>query len=72
LKTSIEEFCTQYVTAVELARQIDSSPKKVVCLLKERKIFPVTGKEIDGGRQYLFLRKEVTTVVNTILKQIIN
>ncbi len=68
LKSSIEEFCLRYVTAVELSCQIDTSPKKVICLLSDRNIFPVTGKEIDGGRQYLFLRREVTAVLNEILQ----
>ena len=63
LKSSIEEFRTQYVTAVELARQMNTSPRKVVSLLGDRNIFPVTGKVIDGGRQYLFLRKEVNVVL---------
>jgi hypothetical protein len=68
LKASIEEFCSQYVTAVELARQMDTSPRKVVSLLSDCNIFPVTGKEIDDGRQYLFLRKEVTVDLAKILQ----
>jgi hypothetical protein len=68
LKASIEEFGNQYVTAVELACQIDTSPKRVVCLLSDRNIFPVTGKEIDGGRQYLFLRREVTAALTKLLQ----
>jgi hypothetical protein len=68
LKASIEEFRLKYFTAVELARQIDTSPKKVICLLREQNIFPVTGKEIDGGRQYLFLRREVTAALTKILQ----
>ncbi len=68
LKASIEEFCLKYVTAVELARQIDTSPRKVICLLRERNILPVTGKEIDGGRQYLFLRREAMAIINEILQ----
>ncbi len=67
LKASIEKFCLQYVTAVELAHQIDSSSRRVILLLKDRNIFPVTGKEIDGGRQYLFLRRELKATLNEIL-----
>ena len=59
LKASIDEFRLQYITAVELACQINTSPRKAIKLLKEQNIFPVTGREIDGGRQYLFLRTEV-------------
>jgi hypothetical protein len=68
LKASIEEFRTQYVTAVELARQMNTSPRKVVSLLSDRNILPVTGKAIDGGRQYLFLRREVTAALTKILQ----
>ncbi|HEY9769455.1 MAG TPA: TniQ family protein [Coleofasciculaceae cyanobacterium] len=68
LKVSIEEFRNQYITAVELARQMDTSPRKVVSLLGDRHILPVTGKEIDGGRQYLFLRKEVTVDLTKIIQ----
>lgn len=63
LKASIEEFRLNYVTATELADRIGSSPKKVVCLLNRENIFPVTGKSIDGGRQYLFLRKTATATL---------
>ena len=63
LKSSIKEFQTQYVTAVELARQMDTSPRKVVSLLGDRNILPVTGKLVDGGRQYLFLRREAETAL---------
>lgn len=68
LKSSIEEFQTQYVTAVELACQMDTSPRKVVSLLGDRDILPISGKAIDGGRQYLFLRKEVTAVLTEVIK----
>ncbi len=68
LKASIKEFCLKYVTAVELARQIDTSPRKVICLLRDRNILPVTGKEIDGGRQYLFLRREATAALTKIFQ----
>ena len=62
LKSSVEKFQNQYVTAVELSRQMDTSPKKAVSLLGDRNIHPVSGKSVDGGRQYLFLRKEATGI----------
>ncbi|MEL6439837.1 MAG: TniQ family protein [Cyanobacteria bacterium J06621_8] len=65
LQSSIKEFQTQYVTALELARQIDTSPRKIVSLLGDRNVIPVTGKAIDGGRQYLFLRREVIEILQT-------
>ncbi len=68
LKASIEEFHLKYITAVELASQIDSSPKKVVYLLMESNISPVTGKVIDGGRQYLFSRKEAISAIGKMMQ----
>jgi hypothetical protein len=68
LKSSLEKFQAQYVTAVELACQIDTSPRKVVSLLEERNILPVTGKAIDGGRQYLFLREEVKAILTEVMQ----
>ena len=65
LKSSIKEFQTQYITAVELARQMDTSPRKIVSLVRDRDILPVTGKLVDGGRQYLFLRREVIEILQT-------
>ena len=58
LRSSIEEFQTKYITAVELARRINTSSRKVISLLGEQNVFPISGKSVDGGRQYLFLKKE--------------
>ena len=66
LRTSIEEFCLKYVTAAELARSIGSSPRNVICLLGKQNILPVTGKNIDGGRQYLFLRMDATAALKDL------
>ena len=59
LKSSIAKFHTQYVTAVALACQIHTSPRKVISLLNEKNVFPISGKQVDGGRQYLFLKQQV-------------
>ncbi|MEM7593141.1 MAG: hypothetical protein AAF383_16780 [Cyanobacteria bacterium P01_A01_bin.83] len=59
LRSSIEEFQTKYVTAVELACQMNTSSRKVISLLKEKNVFPISGKQVDGGRQYLFLKHQV-------------
>lgn len=53
-----EESKIQYVTAIELALQIDTSPRKVVSLLRKEKVFPISGKSVDSGRQYLFVKQE--------------
>ena len=60
LRSSIAEFQAQYITAVELAQRMNTSSRKVISLLKEQNIFPVSGKLVDSGRQYLFSRKEVS------------
>ena len=65
LRSSIEEFQARYVTAVELACQFNTSSRKVLSLLKEQNIFPVSGKSVDGGRQYLFLKHEVAFYINS-------
>ncbi|MGK7937411.1 MAG: hypothetical protein AB4206_16710, partial [Xenococcaceae cyanobacterium] len=67
LRSSIEEFQAKYVTAVELASQLDTSSRKIVGLLRDRKILPVTGKSIDGGRQYLFVRGKVMAILTEII-----
>ena len=64
LKSSIAEFQIQYVTAVELACHTDTSPRKVISLLKEKNVFPISGKLVDGGRQYLFLKQQVVACLH--------
>lgn len=64
LRSSIEEFQAKYITAVELACQMDTSPRKVISLLKEKNVFPISGKQVDGGRQYLFLKHQVVVCLH--------
>ena len=64
LRSSIEEFQAKYVTAVELAGQTNTSPRKIISVLREQNIFPISGKLVDGGRQYLFWKKKVLTHLN--------
>lgn len=59
LRSSIKEFGLKYITAVELSRQLGTSAKKVISLLQKQGVRPVSGRSIDGGRQYLYLRSQV-------------
>ena len=68
LRSSIEEFQAKYVTAVELASQLGTSSRKIINLLSDRNVIPVSGKSIDCGRQYLFLIREVNLVLTEIIK----
>ncbi|OAZ15257.1 TniQ family protein [Thalassospira indica] len=54
---AIERFNATYVSASSLAARNDTSAKTVVIKQKEFGIRPVTGPEVDGGRQYFFRRK---------------
>ncbi|MEM9510909.1 MAG: hypothetical protein AAGA16_25115, partial [Cyanobacteria bacterium P01_E01_bin.35] len=64
MRSSIKEFQAKYVTAVELASQMNTSPRKIISVLKKQNIFPISGKLVDGGRQYLFWKKEVVACFN--------
>jgi TniQ len=54
---AIETFNHKYVALSVLAKQQQTSPS---ALLKALKVKPVTGPQIDGGRQYFYLRKHIT------------
>ncbi|XGW00705.1 MAG: hypothetical protein ACAF41_02410 [Leptolyngbya sp. BL-A-14] len=58
LEDDLKAFQLNYVSAVELAIALKTSPKKVVQLLAELQVTPITGPNIDGGRQYLFQRRD--------------
>lgn len=56
-KESIAAFNHKYVALSVLAKQQQTSSS---ALLKSLKMKPVTGPQIDGGRQYFYLRKHIT------------
>ena len=56
-KLALEQFNHQYIALSALAKQQHTSPS---ALFKSIKAKPITGPQIDGGRQYFYLRKHFT------------
>jgi hypothetical protein len=63
--SSLKEFMKTYVLGTELSRKLKTSPKHLAELLSSKYVFPVTGIEVDGGRQNIFRR-------NTQLNEALN
>lgn len=61
--TSLRLFEENYISAAKLSKILKTSPKKVVQKLMSKNINPITGPQIDGGRQYLFLRSDTIAVL---------
>ena len=58
-KGSLEDFLQRYITARELREYGRfGTSKKLALDLIERGLKPVSGPSVDGGRQYLFRRKD--------------
>ena len=57
-RDAVERFKKKYVTTRELADRMGSLPQHVIRRFKKKGIQPVSGKDVDGGLIYLFLRKE--------------
>ena len=66
LEDDLKAFQLNYVSAVELAIALKTSPRKVVQLLAEQKVTPITGPNIDGGRQYLFQRRDAELSIKEV------
>jgi len=58
-RAAIKEFKSNYVSAGELARKLDTSPNRVRSLLASRDVTPVMGPSLDGCYQYLFQRSDI-------------
>ncbi|WP_431272838.1 hypothetical protein [Dankookia sp. P2] len=56
---SIDRFSAKYVSGVELARLEGTSARSLERRLAEGGVRPVSGREVDGGRQNFFKRAEV-------------
>lgn len=56
---AILAFKSRYVGADELSCEIRTSGAGVVRALKYRKMFPVSGRSVDGGPLYIYKRKDV-------------
>ena len=58
-RAAIKKFKSNYVSAGELARKLDTSPNRVLSLLASRNVTPVMGPSLDGCYQYLFRRSDI-------------
>lgn len=52
----LQEFKAEYVWLRDLAQGAHTSPKHLRALLDQEGIRPISGPDIDGGRQTLFRR----------------
>lgn len=59
-KKSIDEFRAKYVWARDLAREQETSSRKVKTELKSVMVEPISGPSVDGGRQLLYARDAAT------------
>lgn len=60
---AIEFFKETYVLSAPLARSYGTSPRYFAHMCMKQGIMPVSGPEVDGGRQYLFRRDELKKVI---------
>lgn len=59
-KDALADFSKRYVLASHLAKNLETSSRKLVERLAAKGIAPVSGPGVDGGRQFVFRRKDVT------------
>lgn len=58
----IQRFKARYVSASQLAREFQTSPRSAVRCLERAGLRPVTGPTVDGSRQYFFARHSCQTL----------
>lgn len=61
-RTAIAEFRSNYASAGELARSLNTSPNRILELLASKKVYPVMGPSLDGCYQHLFRRSDVESI----------
>jgi hypothetical protein len=61
-KASLAFFRCHYISAVELAAALGTSPRKAIKEMAERHIRPAIGPDIDGCRQVFFRRVSLRSV----------
>lgn len=66
-KVEMEHFKAKYIFATEIADQFGVSPRKAIKFLNGKKVSPISGPQVDDGRQVLFERSE--TLENIISEQ---
>ena len=63
---SLLKFRDDYVLARDLAEDYGTSSRKLANVLNGLDVLPVSGKSVDGGRQTLFLRSDISKVHSEI------
>lgn len=56
---AVDDFLERYVSAAEVARMRNTSPRAVISFLAGAGIDPITGPSVDGCRQAFYLRRSV-------------
>jgi hypothetical protein len=68
-RTAVETFHAQYVFGTEICSQLHISPKKLFSFLEKQGIKPISGPQVNGARQNLYLRTEH---LNQLIKEMLN
>lgn len=61
-RSEVEVFKEKYVLASRLAEQHGVAPQKMIKMLGEKGVRPVSGTTVDGSRVYLFVRSDAEAV----------
>ena len=55
----IRDFQNRFVLAKDLARRVGSSPRAAIAALSAKGVKPVSGPDVDGGRQVIYERETI-------------
>lgn len=58
----VKSFQETYILGAKLAASLRVSPRSLASQLRQAGIVPVSGPEVDGGRQYLYRKEEALDV----------
>jgi hypothetical protein len=61
-KSSVDLFMSRYIFITEIATDLGTTPHRLVYLLGNRNILPVSGPNIDGVKKYLFRKSDLKSV----------
>jgi predicted DNA-binding transcriptional regulator AlpA len=59
-RSDVERFASEFVSGSRLAREAATSPRGLAGTLAGRGIIPVSGPDVDGGRQNFFRRSDLS------------
>jgi len=61
-KANLNLFTSSYVFITEIVNSLRTTPRRLIHLLKEKNISPVSGPTIDGGKKYLLRKSDLESV----------